>query len=85
MDDFTPVQAHAVHLARQHMLEAAKRYKQKMPNSSIAASFDSLAEDLLKVRDMILDRLPEQFHEHRKAYRDYAAPNTSLAPPTRDT
>jgi len=29
------------------------------------------AAQLLISRNKILDRLPEQFHEHRKAYPDY--------------
>jgi hypothetical protein len=53
---FTPVDAHAVHAAT---------------GSSAAASFKRKAEELLVVRNKILDRLPEEFHEHRLAYPDY--------------
>ena len=33
--------------------------------------FERKAAELKAVRDKILDRLPEKWHEHRKTYPDY--------------
>jgi hypothetical protein len=67
--DFTPIHAGVVHHAMQLCLEAAKKRREKMPSS--ADAFDNHANQLRETRDMLLDRLPEQFHEHRLAYPDY--------------
>jgi hypothetical protein len=69
LKDFTPIHAGVVHHAMQLCLEAAKKRRAKMPSS--ADAFDRQAKDLRETRDMILDRLPEQFHEHRLRYPDY--------------
>lgn len=71
MSDFTPVQANAVHMAMIDMREAARKYDEKRPGCAQSVTFTRKAEELLVVRNMILDRLPDEFHEHRKAYPDY--------------
>jgi len=71
MEDFTPLDAHAAHVAMIDMLEAARKYREKKPGSSVAESFARKAAELKVARNKILDRLPPQFHEHRKAYPDY--------------
>jgi hypothetical protein len=67
--DFTPTHAGVVHDAMQLCLEAAKKRRAKMPSS--ADAFTLKAEQLRETRDMILDRLPPEFHSHRAAYPDY--------------
>lgn len=69
MADFTPVDVGAVNAAMVDAKHEAKERRDRMPSS--AAALDQRAEQLLAARDKILDRLPEEFHEHRKAYPDY--------------
>jgi hypothetical protein len=70
MDDFTPIDAGVAHAATIGMEEAAKKYRAKKPDSSIAESFERKPAQLKVLRHKILDRLPSQFHEHRKAHPD---------------
>lgn len=66
MDDFTPIDAHAVHHAMLNTREAAKKRRAKSPSS--ADSFERQADELKIVRDKILDRLPPDVH---RSYPDY--------------
>jgi hypothetical protein len=77
MEDFTPTDAHAVETAMIDMREAARKYRERKPESGTGAIFERKAAELKTVRDKILDQLPERFHEHRAAYPDYhaVAPN----------
>lgn len=69
MTDFTPTHAHVVHQAMVEAKHEAKERRAKMPSS--ADALERRAAELLIVRNMILDRLPEEFHSHRLAYPDY--------------
>jgi len=71
MEDFTPTDAHAAHVAMIDMLEAAKKYRERKPESNTGAVFERKAAEFKVARDKILDRLPERWHDHRKAYPDY--------------
>jgi hypothetical protein len=70
-DDFTPIDAGVAHEAMIDMREAARKYEQRKPGCAQAQTFARKAADLKVLRDKILDRLPPQFHEHRKTYPDY--------------
>lgn len=72
MTEFTPSDANAVHAAMIRAKEEAANREDRMPSS--ARAFDQTANDLKVVRDKILDRLPSEFHEHRKAYPGYKPP-----------
>jgi hypothetical protein len=63
MEDFSPADANAVATAASDAKTEAERRREKMPSS--AAAFDRRAEQLQAVLVKILDRLPEEFHEHR--------------------
>lgn len=71
MKDFTPIDAGAAHTAMIDMREAARKYEERKPGCVQAQTFARNADQLRILRNKILDRLPEQFHEHRKAYPDY--------------
>jgi hypothetical protein len=53
------------------MEEAARKYRERRPGSSVAESFALKAAELRVVRNKILDRLPASYHERRRAYPDY--------------
>lgn len=65
MDDFTPIDAHAVHAAMIEAKHQAGERRERMPTS--AEALDRHAADLKNVRDKILDRLPAEI---RRAYPD---------------
>lgn len=70
MEDFTPADAGVVATAAGDAREQAGKRRERMPTS--AAAFDRRAKELLVLLHKILDRLPEQFHEHRATvYSDY--------------
>lgn len=69
MTEFTPIDVGVVNAARIDAKHEANERRERMPSS--AAALDQRAEQLLVVRNKLLDLLPEKFHEHRKAYPDY--------------
>jgi hypothetical protein len=79
MDDFTPIDAGAAEMARWNALAAAKSRREKNPNSGSAEAFENQAAQLLVLRNKILDRLPEQYHEHRAlVYPNYRADESRM-------
>ncbi len=73
-EDLTPIDPGVAHEAMIDMREAARKYEERKPGCVQAQTFARKAVDLKVLRNKILDRLPEQFHEHRKAYPDYCSP-----------
>lgn len=72
MEDFTPIDASVAHRTMIDMREAARKYEERKPGCVQAKTFTRKADDLLALRNKILDRLPEQWHEHRSiTYPDY--------------
>jgi hypothetical protein len=71
MEDFTPIDAGVAHEAMIDMREAARKYEERKPGCVQAQTFARKAAELKVLRNKILDRLPSEFHPHRKAYPDY--------------
>ena len=69
MDDITPTDAHAAHVAMIDMEEAARKYQEKKPGSSVAESFARKAAGLKVVRGASYDE-------------ESASTLTLLAPPS---
>jgi hypothetical protein len=69
MDDFTLIDVGAVHRA---MVEALAQAEERRRGSISQEALRQHAAQLKVVRDRILDRLPEQWHEYREiSYPDY--------------
>jgi len=61
MEEFTRIDAHAVHSAMVSAAAEAKEREEKMPSS--ASALLRHAADLYTVREKILDRLPKQVRD----------------------
>jgi hypothetical protein len=70
VSDFPPIDAGVAHEAMIDMREAARKYEAKKPGCVQAQTFARKAEQLLELRNKILDRLPPEFHHNRDTYPD---------------
>jgi hypothetical protein len=60
MEEFDPIDLHAVHRAMVEAEHQSKEREERMPSSSSANALRAHAAQLRIVREKLLDRLPEQ-------------------------